>query len=170
MPVFGHSDNHAGLQMADMVCSAFLAPIACAVYGGPYAKWNRHCNSGYLDIRERFGQRLAARTFTWKDYHDQTCASLVVSNPVSKRGVGLMWGVTVRLRGTRRGRTVYARRWRRCWLSWTPSHCLRGCGWSSRWRRARGRLSVASAISRRCVRWSSHGGPRRGRGALRRWP
>jgi hypothetical protein len=94
MPVLGHSDNHAGLQMADIVCSAFLAPIACAVYGGPYARWNRHCNSGYLDIRERFGQRLAARTFTWKDYHEQTCASLVVSNPVSKRGVGLMWGVT----------------------------------------------------------------------------
>lgn len=94
MPVFGHSDNHAGLQMADMVCSAFLAPIACAVYGGPYAKWNRHCNSGYLDIRERFGQRLAAQTFTWKDYHGQTCASLIVSNPVSKRGVSLMWGVT----------------------------------------------------------------------------
>ena len=93
MPVFGHSDNHAGLQMADMVCSALLAPIACAVFGGRYARWNRHCDSGYLDIRERFGQRLAARTFTWKDYHRQTCASLVVSNPVSKRGVSLMWGV-----------------------------------------------------------------------------
>jgi len=94
MPVFGHGDNHAGLQIADLLCSALLAPIACAVYGGRYAPWNTHCDSCYLDIRERFGQRLKDRTFVWHDVHGQACSSLTVSNPVTKRGAGLMWSVT----------------------------------------------------------------------------
>ena len=29
LPTFGHSDNHAGLQVCDIVCSALLYPIAC---------------------------------------------------------------------------------------------------------------------------------------------
>jgi hypothetical protein len=62
-PVFGHSDNHAGLQIADLLCSAVLAPVGCAVYAGGYASWNRHCESGFLDIREEFGDRLEALTF-----------------------------------------------------------------------------------------------------------
>ncbi len=28
MPVFGHSDNHAGIQIADLVCSAIIFPMA----------------------------------------------------------------------------------------------------------------------------------------------
>lgn len=60
MPVFGHSDNHAGLQIADLLCSAVLAPIACSVYCGAYDGWNAHCRSSYLDIRERFGERRSA--------------------------------------------------------------------------------------------------------------
>ena len=31
MPMFGHSDNHAGIQAADMICSAFLFPMAAFV-------------------------------------------------------------------------------------------------------------------------------------------
>ncbi len=32
MPVFGHSDNHAGIQASDMICSAFLFPMAAYVF------------------------------------------------------------------------------------------------------------------------------------------
>ena len=32
LPTFGHSDNHAGLQLCDIVCSALLNPIACFAY------------------------------------------------------------------------------------------------------------------------------------------
>lgn len=93
MPVFGHSDNHAGLQIADLLCSAVLAPIACIAYAGTYAAWNQHCDPGYIDIRERFGQRLQALTFEWP--HPQTgkaSSSVVVSDPVGRRGTRLMWG------------------------------------------------------------------------------
>lgn len=92
MPVFGHSDNHAGLQLADFICSAVLAPVACAVYAGSYESWNTHCDSCYLDIRERFGQRL--RTLTFRCKHPQwgkPCSSVIVSDPIRKRGARLMW-------------------------------------------------------------------------------
>ena len=93
MPVFGHSDNHAGLQIADLLCSAILAPIASAVYAGKYEKWNKHCQSGYLDIRERFGGRLDALTYKWKNPKTgKKCPSVIVNDPISKRGARLMWG------------------------------------------------------------------------------
>lgn len=93
MPVFGHSDNHAGLQIADLLCSAILAPIASAVYAGKYEKWNKHCQSGYLDIRERFGGRLGALTYKWKSPKTgKKCPSVIVNDPISKRGARLMWG------------------------------------------------------------------------------
>ena len=92
MPVFGHSDNHAGLQIADTLCSAVLAPIACAVYANSYSAWNQHCDPGYLDIRTEFGQRLEALTFPAPSAGPGTAtSSLVVSDPVGKRGAHLMW-------------------------------------------------------------------------------
>ncbi len=32
LPTFGHSDNHAGLQLCDLVCSSLIFPIACEAY------------------------------------------------------------------------------------------------------------------------------------------
>lgn len=92
MPVFGHSDNHAGLQIADLLCSAVLAPIACAVYAGSYSNWNRHCDSNYLDIREQFGGRLEKLTYQWTTpATGQSGYSLIVSDPLGKRGTRLMY-------------------------------------------------------------------------------
>jgi hypothetical protein len=93
MPVFGHSDNHAGLQIADLLCSAVLAPVACAVYGGSYASWNSHCDSGFLDIRERFGHRLERLTYNWYNARlGRESSSIVVQDPNGKRPTRLMWG------------------------------------------------------------------------------
>lgn len=94
MPVFGHSDNHAGLQIADLLCSAVLAPVACAVYCGTYSGWNTHCDSGYLDIRERYGDRLARLTYDWNNTRTgRESSSIVVHDPVMKRPTRLMWGL-----------------------------------------------------------------------------
>jgi Protein of unknown function (DUF3800) len=93
MPVFGHSDNHAGLQIADLLCSAVLAPIACAVYGGSYASWNSHCDRGFLDIRERFGERLERLTYQWHNARlGRLSSSVVVHDPNTRRPTRLMWG------------------------------------------------------------------------------
>jgi hypothetical protein len=106
MPVFGHSDNHAGLQIADFLCSAVLAPIACAVYAGAYSSWNVHCQSAFLDIRELFGQRLEALVFRWQDDARKSCPSVQVSDPIGKRGVELMWGPVSATTPTRQIRVV----------------------------------------------------------------
>lgn len=91
MLVFGHSDNHAGLQLADLLCSALLAPIACTTYASELAGWNRHCDPGFLDIRERYGERLARLVYAWGDPRDgRERLSLSVHDPL-KRLARLMW-------------------------------------------------------------------------------
>ena len=32
MPTYGHSENHVGLQLADVICSALLFPMAVSAY------------------------------------------------------------------------------------------------------------------------------------------
>jgi hypothetical protein len=56
-PVFGHSDSHIGLQIADLLVSAVLFPAACATYAEDLT-WNTHCHSAYAAIRERHCPRL----------------------------------------------------------------------------------------------------------------
>ena len=96
VPVFGHSDNHAGLQIADLLCSAVLAPIACAAYADGYASWNTHCDPGFLDIRERFGERLERLTYGWHNTRlGRKSSSIVVHDPNAKRPTRSMWGPDV---------------------------------------------------------------------------
>lgn len=56
-PVFGHSDTHVILQIADLMASAFLFPMACSAYCGDITD-NAHPHPGYDDLRNRFGERL----------------------------------------------------------------------------------------------------------------
>lgn len=56
-PVFGHSDAHVLLQLADILVSALLFPMACAGFCLCLLD-NTHPSSKYLEVRERYGQRL----------------------------------------------------------------------------------------------------------------
>jgi hypothetical protein len=59
-PVFGHSDTHVALQVADLVASALIFPMACAVYCQDL-QGNVHAHhSAYADLHERYGPRLLA--------------------------------------------------------------------------------------------------------------
>lgn len=59
VPTFGHSENHAGLQLADLVASAFLFPMAIDAYCLG-AITSVHVRSGYSMLRTRYGARLDA--------------------------------------------------------------------------------------------------------------
>jgi hypothetical protein len=48
IPVFAHSDNHAGLQMADLVASTLVFPMAAAAYGGQGPQ-SVHSSTRYSD-------------------------------------------------------------------------------------------------------------------------
>lgn len=92
LPVFGHSDNHAGLQLADVLCSALLAPIACSVYASDLSDWNVHCAPDFLELRERYGQRLHGLTFRWFNPRSEiTTRSLVVADAINNAPTRLMW-------------------------------------------------------------------------------
>jgi hypothetical protein len=59
MPTFGHSENHAGLQLADIVCSGLLFPMAVDAYcAGSVA--SIHVRPEYALLRPRYAARLEA--------------------------------------------------------------------------------------------------------------
>jgi hypothetical protein len=56
-PVFGHSDTHVLLQVADLIASSLLFPMACSAYCDGL-KGNVHHDSNYDQLRTRYGERL----------------------------------------------------------------------------------------------------------------
>lgn len=65
MPIFGHSDNHAGIQAADLLCSAFLFPMAAYAYCLGHVK-NCHVHYNYHLIRDKFGRRLKRMQYRYQ--------------------------------------------------------------------------------------------------------
>jgi len=66
MPTFGHSDNHVGLQIADLVCSALLFPMAVHAYCAGHVN-SIHVRPGYYVMGQRYGSTLKALQFRYED-------------------------------------------------------------------------------------------------------
>lgn len=56
-PTFGHSDNHAGLQVSDWLCSGLVFPIAAYSYCTGHVT-NLHVHPGYQTLKIEFGAGL----------------------------------------------------------------------------------------------------------------
>lgn len=70
LPLFGHSDNHALLQLVDWVASGIIAPMATSAYCGGFAATCVHASSEYDIIRKTFGQRIKALQYRYeRDEH-----------------------------------------------------------------------------------------------------
>ena len=65
LPVFGHSENHAMIQLADWVSSAFLFPMSAYTYCSQYETGCLHIDKTYAVIRKMFGQRLKALQYRY---------------------------------------------------------------------------------------------------------
>ena len=62
-PTFVDSQNHAGIQIADLLCSAVIAPLATAIYcpnSSQTDKWP-------LALRERYGEQMELMLFPYRD-------------------------------------------------------------------------------------------------------
>jgi Protein of unknown function (DUF3800) len=70
LPTFGHSDNHAGLQLADVVCSALLFPIAAQVCSSAHLTDHTHCHPQYLNLISRYGPLLKDLQFRYENTSD----------------------------------------------------------------------------------------------------
>jgi hypothetical protein len=91
MPVFGHSDNHAGIQAADMVCSAFVFPMATYVYCQGHVN-NIHVHLAYYRIRDRFGERLKRMQFRYQDASQRWHGGITVSDGICHQAGGVLFG------------------------------------------------------------------------------
>ena len=91
LPTFGHSDNHAGLQICDIVCSALLYPIACYAYCTGHVN-NVHVQSGAAQLRRRYGQQLKEMQHRYYDVEaGRHVGGVVVSDHLSQRSGALMF-------------------------------------------------------------------------------
>ncbi|MBY0310680.1 MAG: DUF3800 domain-containing protein [Phycisphaerales bacterium] len=88
-PVFGHSHNHAGLQLADILASALLFPLCAQFYQDGRIE-SIHLDVGYDQIGRRYGQRL--RGLQYRHMHASNgrglAGGLVVSDRHGRLGAG----------------------------------------------------------------------------------
>jgi hypothetical protein len=91
VPLFAHSDNHAGLQLADLVASTLVFPMAATAYCTATAGV-AHSSAYYGDVRSAFGGRLKSRQYRYRDETGRWRGGLVVSDPVGYQSGSLLFG------------------------------------------------------------------------------
>jgi hypothetical protein len=90
MPVFGHSQNHAGIQIADLLCSALLFPLATRRYCTGHVT-NVHVDAGFAQLARRYGQRLRAMQHRYTDDLGHNKGGITVSDPVGRQHSGRLF-------------------------------------------------------------------------------
>ncbi len=84
VPLFGNSRNHAGLQMADLVCSGLVFPIACHRYCSGIIT-SVHVSDHYGQLHEAFADRLRHLQYRYKDAAGRWSGGLTVSDRLGGR-------------------------------------------------------------------------------------
>lgn len=90
LPTFGHSENHAGIQICDIICSALLYPIAAEAYCTGHVA-NVHVQPRAADLRQRFGPALKAMQYRYQDPTGKWICGIVVSDALAHRHAGAMF-------------------------------------------------------------------------------
>ncbi len=90
LPGFVHSDNHAGIQLADILCSALLASIAGQTYCSGHVH-NIHADPGYALMKQRYGVRLKALQYRYPDATGKWRGGITVSDGIAQRSSALMF-------------------------------------------------------------------------------
>lgn len=90
MPTFGHSTNHAGLQVVDIVASALLFPMAVHSYSRGHIV-NVHVHNNFELLGERFGERLKDLQFRYEDGNGRMRGGITVSDEINHRSSGIMF-------------------------------------------------------------------------------
>lgn len=106
-PVFGHSDAHVALQVADIVASALLFPLACLAYCDGL-KNNVHPHPNYEKIRSRYAERLRKLEYRYSAADGSRKGGIVVRDNRGKRSSLALYGgptatKVVNLAAVRRG-------------------------------------------------------------------
>ncbi len=90
LPTFGHSQNHAGIQICDILCSSLLNPIAAEAYCTGFVQ-NVHVSPGAAALRQRFGPALRTMQHRYQDPFGKWSGGVVVSDAHQKRNASYMF-------------------------------------------------------------------------------
>ena len=84
MPLFGHSDNHIGLQLADILASAILFPMSTATYCIGTIP-SVHADQKFLLIKNRYSERIKKMQYRFIDEWGRWRGGLTVSDDINHR-------------------------------------------------------------------------------------
>lgn len=89
-PVFGRSENHVGLQLADILASGLVFPTAARVYCAAHVS-SIHTHRNYDELRTRFSARLRPQQHLYQDPNGRTRGGIVVSDKLGKKSSSLLF-------------------------------------------------------------------------------
>jgi hypothetical protein len=84
VPLFAASDNHAGLQLADLVASTLVFPMAISAYCHP-PSGHAHSSLQYKGVRVSFSTRVSSLQYRYRDETGRWRGGLVVSDRIGQR-------------------------------------------------------------------------------------
>ena len=84
LPTFAHSDNHAGLQVADAICSALVTPIAIKTYCEGHVR-NVHVRPKYSHFKTNYSARVRALQHRYQEANGKWRGGLVVSDSIAQK-------------------------------------------------------------------------------------
>jgi len=91
LPTFGHSDNHVPLQIADVLCSTLLFPMATATYCAGQIK-GKHVRGRDGFIKRRYASRIKALQYRYKNAAgDATLGGVFVNDGLQGRRAELLF-------------------------------------------------------------------------------
>lgn len=89
-PVFGHSDTHVPLQIADIIASGLLFPIACRVYSSA-PETSPHRSLQYDQLKPKFGARLQALEYRYHNKDGERRGGFQVQDLENQRPTHLLF-------------------------------------------------------------------------------
>jgi len=90
LPAFSHSENHAGLQICDTLCSAIVMPMAIQTYCTGHIQ-SVHVRPRYQSIKEKFGTEAKLLQHRYVEASGRARGGLVVSDGLGQRSGGLLF-------------------------------------------------------------------------------
>ena len=84
LPAFSHSDNHAGLQICDTICSAIITPMAIHTYCSGHVQ-SVHVRPRYADVKAAFAPACALMQFRYTHGALGRRGGFTVSDGISQR-------------------------------------------------------------------------------------
>lgn len=91
LPTFGHVDNHAGLQIAELLCSALLFPLGAFSYCRGRVKNQTHLSDAYAQLKASCGARLESLQHRYQDDDGKWLGGITVSDLLAGRPGGLLF-------------------------------------------------------------------------------